>query len=202
MTRPIDIVIPDAGPIISLAHADRLDLLEVFDRPVIVLDVVRLECLRKPQSTDHERLSSWFERAGNRISVAQTPLGQLYLDAVEKERSGQDRNASRGLGDAALSWALRNIDRLTHPDAIPLVLVEDRRLAVSLEGMNKGHILSTRSWLVALAETGDIEDYQAIIDEMARNGRLLSTLAVDAPVRTEDGRSAWLDTLKGDRSED
>lgn len=49
----VDLIIPDAGPLISLAHAGRLDLIEVFDRPVVVLDIVRLECLKKPGSPDH-----------------------------------------------------------------------------------------------------------------------------------------------------
>lgn len=50
MTRQVDLVLPDAGPIISLAHAARLDLLDVFAVPVIVLDVVKAECLRKQDS--------------------------------------------------------------------------------------------------------------------------------------------------------
>lgn len=49
----VDLIIPDSGPLISLAHADRLDLLDVFDRPVLIPDVVRLECLKKPAASDY-----------------------------------------------------------------------------------------------------------------------------------------------------
>jgi hypothetical protein len=35
---PVDLIIPDAGPLISLAHAGRLDLVDVFNRPVAVID--------------------------------------------------------------------------------------------------------------------------------------------------------------------
>lgn len=31
---PVGLIIPDAGPLISLVHAGRLDLVEVFNRPV------------------------------------------------------------------------------------------------------------------------------------------------------------------------
>lgn len=60
MTRPIDLIIPDSGPLISLAHAGRLDLVLVFDRPVVVADIVKLECLKKPGSPDHTALVDWF----------------------------------------------------------------------------------------------------------------------------------------------
>ncbi|MFZ4748214.1 MAG: hypothetical protein ACOYLK_15210 [Sphingomonas sp.] len=36
---PVDLIIPDSGPLISLAHANRLDLIEVFDRPIIIADI-------------------------------------------------------------------------------------------------------------------------------------------------------------------
>ncbi|WP_375427179.1 hypothetical protein [uncultured Sphingomonas sp.] len=188
MTRSVDLILPDAGPLISLAHADRLDLLALFGRLVVVLDVVRLECLRKPDASDHPRLAAWFGGDNSRIGMADTPIGPVYRDALERERSGVDPVATRGLGDAALSWALGNIDRLTRPDAVPLVLVEDRRLAIRLQGLGAGHILWTRSWLAALAEAG-LVDFDAVVAAMGRRGRGLSTLAVDAPM---EGGSRWL----------
>jgi hypothetical protein len=188
VTRPVDLILPDAGPLISLAHADRLDLLTLFQRPVVVLDVVRLECLRKPDAPDHPRLHAWFEGGEGRIGVADTPLGPLYRDALERERSGENPIATRGLGDAALSWALSNIDLLSRPDALPLVLIEDRRLAVKLQDLGTGHILSTRSWLAALAEAG-LVDFGEVVAAMGRRGRGLSTLSADAPV---EGGSRWL----------
>lgn len=187
--RSVDLVLPDAGPLISLAHAGRLDLLSLFERPVVVLDVVRLECLRKPDAPDYPQLAAWFDEGDRLVGVADTPIGPVYRQALERERSGTDPVATRGLGDAALSWALGNIDRLTRPDAVPLVLIEDRRLAVRLQGLGTGHILSTRSWLAALADAG-LVDFDAVVAAMGRHGRGLSMLAVDAVV---EGGSRWLD---------
>ena len=39
---PVDLIIPDAGPPISLAHAGRLDLVEVFNTLVALVDIVNL----------------------------------------------------------------------------------------------------------------------------------------------------------------
>jgi hypothetical protein len=191
VSRAVDLVLPDSGPLISLARANRLDLLELSAVPIVVLDVVRAECLRKPEAPDHATLARWFERAGNRITVVPTPLGPVYEQALASERSGAHRSATRGLGDAALTWALVNIDRLARPSAVPLVIVEDRHLAVRLNEMHLGHIISTRVWLAGLEEAG-LADYHAVIAAMAHHGRALSTLAIDAPVDEGSGPSSWI----------
>ena len=36
MRKPIDVVLPDTGPLISMAVADRLDLFQSFERPVLI----------------------------------------------------------------------------------------------------------------------------------------------------------------------
>ena len=123
MSRPVDLIVPDSGPLISLAHANRLDLLDVFDRPVIVLDVVRAECLKKPDSPDHDRLRRWFNERRNRISIAESPIGPVYEAKLAEERSGRDPHATRGLGDASIVWLTANIGRVAARGAIPLVLV-------------------------------------------------------------------------------
>lgn len=202
MKRAVDIVIPDSGPIISLAHADRLELLDVFARPVKVMDVVKLECLRKPDSPDHERLANWFRQTGNRVEIVSTPLVQIYQSALDEERAGRDSKATRGLGDASLAWALKNIERFAAPDAIPLILVEDRTLGASLAPLNRGHILSTRSWLAALEESGHIASADHVIAEINQHGRMLSRLSVDRPVTQADTKSEWLTPIMRDNELD
>lgn len=196
MNRPVDVIIPDAGPIISLAHADRLDLLEVFSRPIKIMDVVKLECLRKPQSPDHDRLQSWFHRSSNRVEIVDTPMATLYLRAAEQERVGEDTKATRGLGDATLAWALQNIERFAAKNSVALVLVEDRTLGAGLGRLNKGHILSTRSWLAALEESGHIASARQVIAEINQHGRFLSGLAIDRPASQSDAHSNWIGALR------
>lgn len=195
MSRSVDIIIPDSGPIISLAHADRLDLIDVFTRPVQVMDVVKLECLRKPESPDHQRLQDWFQRKDNSVEIVTTPLIDAYQKALEQERSGSNPKATRGLGDATLAWALQNIENFARVDATPLVLVEDRTLSASLARLNKAHVLSTRSWLAALEEAGHIASAREVIAEINQHGRSLSSLSIDKPVSRDETDSSWMDVL-------
>lgn len=116
---PVDLIIPDSGPLISLAHADRLDLIEVFDRPVVIADIVKLECLKKPAAPDHLILERWFARIGNRARVVDTPMREPYEAALERERAGE-RRATSGFGDATLTYMLRRLDDFAAPGAIPL----------------------------------------------------------------------------------
>ena len=43
---PVDLVVIDAGPLISLALAGELELLKSFQRPLRIMDVVKAECTR------------------------------------------------------------------------------------------------------------------------------------------------------------
>lgn len=110
MTRSVDLVIPDSGPLISLAHARRLDLVLVFDRPVVIADIVKLECLKKPGSPDHDFLADWFARMSNSIRIEDTGMRGVYEAALDRERTGQEPRATSGYGDAALAYMLRRLD--------------------------------------------------------------------------------------------
>lgn len=195
MIRAVDIVIPDAGPIISLAHADRLELIDAFARPIKIMDVVKRECLRKEDSPDHERLARWFHQTGNRIEIVGTPLLSLYETALEDERAGRNPRATRGLGDASLLWALKNLDLFTSPGAIPLVLIEDRTLGTKLASETNAHILSTRSWLVALEDAGHLASAAHVLAEIDQHGRMVSKYAIDRPSGEGDERSDWLQSI-------
>lgn len=179
-SAPVDLIIPDSGPLISLAHADRLDLLDVFDRPIIIPDVVRLECLKKPTARDYPILHRWFERSGNHISVVDTPMQEAYRAALERERTGE-RRATSGFGDATLAYVLRRLDDYAAPNAVPLVLIEDEATARLLSRFERAHIISTRTWLVSLERAGVIASAHSVIEAIARGGRGLSELQIDRP---------------------
>lgn len=180
MAAAADLILPDSGPLISLAHADRLDLLEVFDRPILVPDVVKLECLKRPSAPDFEALQRWFRQSGNRISILEMPMRAAYEAALERERAGE-RRATSGFGDATLAYVLRRLDDYAAPDAVPLVILEDESAARLLSRYGRAHILSTRAWLVSLERAGAIASAQGVIDAIARGGRSLSELQMDRP---------------------
>lgn len=152
---PVDLIIPDSGPLISLAHANRLDLIEVFDRPIIIADIVKLECLKKPTAPDFAVLERWFSRIGNRARVVDTPMREPYEAALQRERAGETR-ATSGFGDATLSFMLRRLDDYATPGSIPLVLIEDENASKLLARYEQAHVLSTRTWLISLERAGVI----------------------------------------------
>ena len=194
---PVDLVIPDAGPLISLAHAGRLDLIEVFDRPVAVLDIVRLECLKKQDSPDHSAMRDWFEAHADSIRVIATPIRQAYEQALREETGGVNRHATRGLGDAAFGWLLPNLELVVERGTVPLVLTEDRNLSVTLADQQVAHILSTRAWLLGLENAGVIESAADVMERIGRHGRMLSVLSTDAPVIGDGGPTDWIESARG-----
>lgn len=196
---PVNLIIPDAGPLISLAHAGRLDLVEVFNRPVAVIDVVKLECLKKPDSPDHAVMKAWFHNNSNAIRIIETPIRPVYEQALQEEVSGENPRATRGLGDAAYGWLLPNIDLVAPRGTIPLVLTEDKNLSITLADHQVAHILSTRAWLAGLENAGVIESAEEIIAEIGRHGRSLSTLQVDRPTEIDEDETDWLTSAFRDR---
>lgn len=189
--RPVDLILPDAGPLISLAHADRLELLRVFGRPVVVLDVVERECLKRPDSPDHARLRAWFAHGHNQFRRAETPFLTLYEDALARELSGAEPAATRGFGDATLAWFVKNIERVVEPGVVPLILTEDKDFSVEMRG-GRAHVLSTRSWLAGLANVGAIPDAASVIAEIGSHGRALSHLATDVAGQAGGAVTDWI----------
>jgi hypothetical protein len=115
--KPVTLIVADSGPLISLACADELRLLQSFGRPVVVADVVRKECTRKLGAPGEERLTRWFETAGgNQFKELRTPFLPIFIDAMAQEASGENLDATVGLGDAAISWILKNLPRLKSAD--------------------------------------------------------------------------------------
>ena len=58
--RPITQIITDTGPLISLACADRLNLLNTFRKPVLIPDVIIAECLRKDGAPGERTLRAFL----------------------------------------------------------------------------------------------------------------------------------------------
>jgi hypothetical protein len=107
---PVSLVVVDSGPLISLAAANRLDLLNAFQRPVRVVDVAREECLRDLRAIGQPELYAWFASFDGIIyRVEPTPIMSLWQDAAEREANGDTTRPTKGLGDAAAAWLLARI---------------------------------------------------------------------------------------------
>lgn len=189
-------IITDSGPLIDLAVADRLDLLQSFGRPVLIVDVVREESTRKLGAPGEQRLSEWFNLGGgNQFQIIPTPFFGVYRDALKKVESGEDLEATKGMGDATIAWLLANLKRLRAPDDIALLLTQDGPFGDGpVVSMHATHVLSTREWLKTLERLGVIESARQIIGDIESGGRKVSRYMADRPARFGAGtKSDWKD---------
>lgn len=171
MRHPVDIIVPDTGPLITLAAADRLDLLQSFERPVRVLDVVKAECLRHPGKLAYDELKAWFESTGgNQHQVVETPMINAYHAAVEQGARTGSSSPTKGMGDATIVWFERNLPSLYQPGTTTLIMTEDATLGDVNLG-RRAHVLSTRAFLKALENIEVIDSAADIIRAVQDRGR-------------------------------
>ena len=137
-------------------------------------------------------MREWFDATASSIRVVDTPFRPLYEQALLDEASGRNRHATRGLGDAAFSWLLPNLELVAAKGTVPLVLTEDRNLSLTLADHRVAHILSTRAWLIGLENADVIESAAEVIAQIGRHGRVLSTLNSDFPVSDGEDQTDWI----------
>ena len=64
----IQTVIPDTGPLISLARIDRLDLLDGLNSQILITDAVEFGFMNGREDTpDLANIEDWIARGGNRL---------------------------------------------------------------------------------------------------------------------------------------
>ena len=195
---PVNVIIADTGPLVSLAACGRLDLLGVFRRPVKVPDVVRAECLRYPDKIGAATLEEWFASANVPVETITTPLLAVWQQAVDKDKSDPRSHMSEGLGDATIAWLLRQIQGGWIADGPTLVLTEDGPFGDSVlrDTFPEVHVLSTRAFLRTLANFRIIPSAETVIEDIADAGRKLARYLADRPGRLSPGtKTTWADVL-------
>ncbi len=73
------VVLPDAGPLITLAYADALDLLLKPGWPVVIVDMVLYEVTRNDTPTS-AKIGAWV--AERSIPIESTRIFSHYCDAL------------------------------------------------------------------------------------------------------------------------
>jgi hypothetical protein len=203
---PVDIVVVDAGPLISLALAGELPLLKCFRRPIRILDVVKAECTRFRDKPGANELASWFAAGENSdYKTIETP-GHLkrYLEAVATEEAGATDRPSEGIGDEAITWYLGNVSKLERGNDVVLVLLEDAPFGDGSLLLQSPEVaaLSTRAFLRTLQNYGIISSADEIVkrvEESSAGDRIVSRYMADRPGRLAQGvRSEWKSALTPD----
>ncbi len=123
MSSPGDVVLlPDAGPLITLAYADALDLLLRPVWSVALVDRVLHEVTRNPTPTS-EKLARWA--AARKLPVLPTRIGQHYGESQSSEAAATRKS---NLGELAIQEAM-NFFALELPPKIAVFLFEDHKIA-------------------------------------------------------------------------
>ncbi|MXX88312.1 MAG: hypothetical protein F4Y68_03545 [Boseongicola sp. SB0665_bin_10] len=183
----ISVVMPDSGPLISLALAGRLDLLDRFNSQILITDVVKIELLEAPfQTPDQEAISKWIDSRGNRIRVVETVSGGLMrktlelLDYVpEEERRRHYREIRiRDVGESSIRDLADEIRGGLTRDSTGLVLFEDRRVMKMDFGPHVRR-MSTWSFALALEAMQVIPSAEGMFNQIGRAGRSAGRLAFD-----------------------
>ncbi|MHB8386988.1 hypothetical protein [Metallibacterium sp.] len=100
MSAPV-VLLPDAGPLITLAYADALDLLFKPGGPVLLVDMVLHEVTRN-QTPTSEKLSQWA--AASKLPVRATQTFQHHQRALTAQAAA---TRTANLGEAERSGAAR-----------------------------------------------------------------------------------------------
>lgn len=163
-------LLPDAGPLITLAYADALDLLSKPGWPIMLVDMVLHEVTRN-QTPTSQKLARWVE--GNKVEIRTTRTFQHYQQTLVADASTARKS---NLGELAIQETMNDF-ALDQPQKTGIFLFEDHKIArASFFVPDNCRKISTRAWLQFMQGRGWIESAAAIERAAVANGRNFSQL--------------------------
>ncbi len=144
------ILLSDAGPLITLAYADALDVLLLPGWTVQMVDMVLHEVTRN-QTPTSQKISQWVER--HYLLVRETRVSQRY----DKALAARDTPRKTNLGELAVQEVMTDFALLS-PTPTGIFLFEDHKIArASFLLPANCHKISTRAFLQFLEQQGWLE---------------------------------------------
>lgn len=201
----IKIVLPDTGPLITLAHANALELLLAFDADqvqLVVTDMVEFEATRlRSTHEDAQRIANFIEKNAGRIVIEKTNFGQSAISAARQhERYAESQQirdyfAANGwppppavppnTGELSINSYVAGL--IGQPPGPPcLVIAEDDFFLRSTPGALPGnaHIISTAALLAKLEELNPKLKARDVLDAAKHyKGRDPNRTEVDQPAQ-------------------
>lgn len=163
------ILLADAGPLITLAYADALDILLLPGWTVQMVDMVLHEVTRNETPTNR-KIAGWVQQ--HRLTVRETSVFQRYNLALAAGETPRKAN----LGERAIQEVMTDFALLTRPP-IGVFLFEDHKIArVSFLLPDQCHKISTRAFLQFLEEKGLLASAVEIERKAIQAGRIFSQL--------------------------
>ena len=164
--RPIQVVLPDTGPLISLALGNALGLLLLVadDVRLVITDVVEFEAThRADRYADAAAIQSFLSSHADRVEILPTTIGTLALgDLKRRALAGEQVSLPRDLGELSITSFVISL-RSINPGDPMLVIVEDDWFAANAYSVpGNVHLLSTSAWLDGLESLGLIASAAAV----------------------------------------
>ncbi len=164
------LLLADAGPLITLAYAQSLDLLFRPGWKVQLVDMVLHEVTRN-QTPTSQAIAAWV--AIHQIEVLPTRTFQRYQQLL-----AQSGNAPRksNLGEFAIQETMQTL-ALESPETVGVFLFEDHKIArASFLLPDNCRKVSTRAFLIFLEQHGWIPSAAEIERKAIQKGRQFSSL--------------------------
>lgn len=170
MSHASDVLLfPDAGPLITLAYANALDLLLKPGWTLAMVDMVLLEVTRN-QTPTSDTIKRWIDH--RRVSIRRTRICEQHLNDLK--RSAQPSKSN--LGELA-SQEIMNDLALLRPPQPCVFLFEDHKIArASFLLPDHCTKVSMRAFLIYLEEQGWIDSAVRIESQAINVGRTFSSL--------------------------
>jgi hypothetical protein len=171
MPSPPDVVLlPDAGPLITLAYADSLDLLFRPGWSVALVDRVLHEVTRN-QTPTSEKLARWAET--HKLPVLPTRISQRFQQNLSANVVAPRKS---NLGELAIQEAMNDF-ALALPPKTGVFLFEDHKIArASFLVPDNCRKVSTRAFLLFLEQKGWLASATEIERKAIQAGRAFSSL--------------------------
>lgn len=170
MSHSTVIILPDAGPLITLAYAGALDLLLKPGWTVCIVDMVLEEVTRNATPTSKE-IGNWVEQ--HKLSVLPTRTYRSYQEMLARH---PEKQRKANLGELAVQEVMHDL-ALSEPDTVGVFLFEDHKIArASFLLPDNCRKVSTRAWLLFLERRGSIPSAMDIERAAITNGRLFSQI--------------------------
>ena len=162
------VLLPDAGPLITLAYADALDVLFKPRWSVMLVDMVLHEVTRNQTPTSN-KLAKWTKSI--KLPVVPTKTFQHY-----QQTQGEAASRKSNLGELAIQEAM-NAFALEQPPKTGVFLFEDHKIArASFLVPDNCRKVSTRAFLIFLEEKGWIDSAAEVERRALLAGRTFSSL--------------------------
>lgn len=154
------LLIPDAGPLLSLAAGNLLNTLTHFN--LRITDVVKEETFDKGllpnASIEAQRLLAFYNKHAADIQVAPTQVGALLHQERQKK---SNYIAPRNMGELSIQSHLIELQML-RPNPPPVVLFEDDWFMKNAPSLAKPYVLmSTEAFLINIQKLGFIPSAEA-----------------------------------------